>query len=142
MPSPAPKTGLLLLLLALALGAALRVPGWYTQEIMERYRLFETDEEQHIAIALHRYNNLTPVADSVKHDFKTAGYNVRGYGHLVATVVKVTGQLGGNAGAKKEGFRAMLLTGRALSTLFALLLVVVTYRIGRVSGLDPFSLSL
>ncbi len=107
---------------------------------MERYRLFETDEEQHLNIALHRYNDLSAPEDSIKHQFKTVGYNVRGFGHLVATVVKAGTILGNDPESlrdKKAGFAAMLLTGRKLSTLFALLLIITVYRIGRVSGLPP-----
>lgn len=132
MPTSYPRFGLYLLLLALVLGTAIRIPGWYTEEIMERYRLFETDEEQHIAIALHRYNDITPTADSVRHRFSNAGYNVRGFGHLMATWAKV-----GATASAKVSFGSMLRTGRVLSTLFALLLIWVTYRIGRVSGLPP-----
>lgn len=99
---------------------------------MERYRQLETDEEQHIAIALHRYNTFTPATDSIKHNFKTTSYKVRGFGHLMAVGAKVS-----EAAGAAISFGAMLLTGRALSTLFALLLVIIVYRIGRVSGLPP-----
>ena len=130
--SPA-RTGLLLLVTALLIGAALRVPGWFTQEEMERYRLFETDEEQHIAIALHRYNAISEPADTVKHQFKTSGYNVRGFGHLMGLTLKASGLPAEN----DTVFGSVLLVGRSLSTLFALLLIVVVYGIGRVSGLSP-----
>jgi hypothetical protein len=39
------NTGQKMLLLALVIGAALRVPGWFTEEENARWRLFEVDEE-------------------------------------------------------------------------------------------------
>lgn len=133
MPSFNRRSGLYLLLFALLLGAALRIPGWYTEEIMERYRLFETDEEQHLAIALVRYNELVDSTNQASHRFKSSGYNVRGYGHLIALQMKAANALLGAKGS----FGSALRTGRRLSTLFALLLIVVVYHIGRTSGLPP-----
>ena len=131
-------TGWLLLLLALTLGAALRVPGWKTEEEMGRWRLFEVDEEQHIAIAIHRFNDLVAGGDTIRNRFHERSYNVEGYGRLVGNLLYVGyGQLERHPDKEKEDFTAVLMIGRKLSTLFALFLIVVVFALGRSSGLSP-----
>jgi hypothetical protein len=126
--------GQLLLLLALIIGAALRIPGWFTEEEMRRYRLYEVDEEQHMSISMKRYNEFKGgLKDTIQHDFHDGDYNVRGYGHLTAAVAFVWNQYT----QMTPRFPDMLKLGRQLSTFFALLLIVVVYRMGLRSGLDP-----
>lgn len=127
-------TGRILLLLALLLGAVLRVPGWFTQEEMRRYRLFEIDEEQHLDLAMNRFNDLrSGRPDTIVHNFHDRPYNVRGYGYVVGYAAYAWYGLIDET----PGFRDMLLLGRQLSTLFALLLILVVFQLGRVGGLSP-----
>ena len=125
------RTGRYLLALALLLGLALRVPGWFTQDVKDDWQTFEPDEGQHVHAATHRLNDLwsgPPVGD-----YRSAPWNVRGYGHLMAyaawgwyTVV-----------GRPPSFRDLLMLGRQFSTAFALLLIGVVYAAGRAAGLDP-----
>ena len=149
--------GYLLLLTALLLGTALRVPGWFTAEEKARWRLFEVDEEQHVAIAMHRYNELSNGVDTIKHRFHEPSYNVRGYGYVTAELARLVYPEGcfddelpddeepeelkdyfaQNYPSPITAFGKILMLGRGLSTLFALLLVVVVFCMGRVCGLSP-----
>ena len=136
-------TGRKLLLLALVVGAALRVPGWFTQEIMARWRLFETDEEQHLSIAMKRYNELNLAAgfaDTIPHEFHDRSvnyykrdFNVQGYAltnaHLLHGWYRLSGQ--------NPNFGATLRLGRQLATLYSLVLILLVYLIGREGGLSP-----
>lgn len=126
-------TGRNLLLFALIIAAALRVPGWFTQEAHCHYCLFEPDEQQHLAIALRKYNKLSVAVDTVDHGFTDRDYNVRGFGFAVAVILKVSDSITGN----NSGFSEALLAGRMLSTVFSMLLIFILYRIGRLSGLPP-----
>ena len=119
------------LLLSLLLGAALRVPGWYAQEEMKPWGLFETDEEQHVAIAMERYNELAE--QPVANPFPPGSFNVRGFGHLTASLLYGWHALTG----RPVDFASILLTGRVLATLFSLLLVVIVYGMARTVGLPP-----
>ncbi len=120
-----------LLVLALALGLALRIPGWYTADKKQYGGGFEPDEGQHVQIASVRFNELA--GEKLVDENSTGRFNVRGYGHLMAYAGygwwKVSGQL--------PEFRGMLLLGRQLSTVFSVLLVLVVFLIGRVGGLSP-----
>lgn len=128
------SVGIWLLFFALVLGLALRAPGWYTAEEMARWRLFEVDEEQHVAIAMHRFNDLAPAgADTIRHSFKERNYNVEGYGRLVGNLAYVRDQLGGGT----PSFGEVVRLGRVTSTVFSLLLIVVVFGLGRVGGLPP-----
>lgn len=127
------KTGYWLLFAALLLGAALRVPGWFTAEEKARWRLFEVDEEQHIAIVMHRYNELSGGVDTITHKFRDVSYNVRGYGYVAAAVARTKYFFSGD----KPIFGEVLLLGRQLSTLFALCLVLIVFFLGRAGGLSP-----
>ncbi len=127
------KAGSLLLLVALVIAALLRVPGWYTQEEMARWRLFEVDEEQHVAITMRRYNELVGPERSIRHKFHEPPYNVRGYGYLNALVAYVAFR----GKEKPADFRDIVLLGRKLSTLYALFLVVIVFFLGRAAGLSP-----
>lgn len=122
-----------LLLLALLLGAALRIPGWFTQEEMARWRLFEVDEEQHVGITMQRYNVLNAGGDTIKHQFREPPYNVRGYGYVNAAIADVWYGMAG----KTPSFRDIVLLGRQMSTFYALLLIVVIFYLGKTSGLSP-----
>lgn len=122
-----------MLLLALFIGAALRVPGWFTEEEMARWRLFEVDEEQHVAIAMHRFNELNQGQDTIWHLFREPSYNVRGYAYVNATIAHVWYRIFRQA----PNFGDTVLLGRQMSTLYALLLIIVVFYLGRASGLSP-----
>ena len=119
------------LALAILLGLALRVPGWFTQDHKASWQTFEPDEGQHVHVATTRFNDLYDGEKVGK--YKDAPWNVRGYGHLMAYSAYgwylVSGQV--------PSFAGFILLGRQLSTLFVLLLIGVVYKLGRTSGLDP-----
>ena len=126
-------TGRNLLLLALLLGALLRVPGWYTADEKARWRLFEVDEEQHVAIAMHNFNNWGDSTAVIRNKFHDRSYNVRGYGTTVAAVLRTKYALG----SELPTFADVVMTGRQLSTFFALCLIGVVFALGRLGGLSP-----
>ena len=119
------------LYLALVVCLALRVPGWFTQDHKAPWQTFEPDEGQHVHVATQRFNDL--YAGEKVGNYGSEPWNVRGYGHAMAYVAygwyAVSGQV--------PNFTGFIKLGRQLSTLFALLLVLVVYSIGRASGLDP-----
>ena len=121
------------MLLAVVLGAALRVPGWFTQEEMKMWGLFETDEEQHVGITMERYNEWAEVP--VPNPFPNRQFNVRGYGHLNAAVVGLWHGLTG----QEVTFGSILRSGRVLATLFSLALVALLYFMALRLGLSPGS---
>jgi hypothetical protein len=127
------KNSYQLLFVALLLGATLRVPGWFTEEEKARWRLFEVDEEQHVAIMMHRFNELSDGVDTIKHQFTEASYNVRGYGYVTAAVAR------GKYFFSRDSptFGKVVLLGRQLSTFYSLCLIVIVFFIGRVGGLSP-----
>ena len=125
------RSGRYWLAAAVLLCLLLRVPGWYTQDFKDDWVTFEPDEGQHVHAAIYRYNALhdgPPV-----HDYRGEPWNVRGYGNLIAYVATVWY----GPAAAPPVWRDFLMIGRQLSTLFALLLVVIVFRIGRVGGLSP-----
>ena len=119
------------LALALLLGLALRVPGWFTQDHKANWQTFEPDEGQHVHIATTRFNDL--YEGEKVGSYSDAPWNVRGYGHLMAYTAYGWYQLSGQV----PSFAGFILLGRQLSTVFAILLIIVVYKLGRVSGLDP-----
>lgn len=120
-----------LLPLALFLGLALRVPGWFTQDMKDDWVTFEPDEGQHVHIAITRYNDLQSGPDI--GDYNNPPWNVRGFGHLMAYTA-----YGWYALADRPpDYHDFILLGRQLSTVFALLLIVVVWAMGRASGLSP-----
>jgi hypothetical protein len=127
------NTGQKLLIVAIILGAALRIPGWFTADEKARWRLFEVDEEQHVAIMMHRYNELSNGVDTIKHRFHDESYNVRGYGYVTAMV----GRLKYFFSRHLPNFKDVVLLGRQLSTIYALCLIIVVFFLGRVGGLSP-----
>lgn len=127
------KSGYLLLFGALILGASLRVPGWFTAEEKARWRLFEVDEEQHVAIVMHRFNELSGGVDTIQHRFREASYNVRGYGYVTAAVARAKYFFSKDS----PNFGEVLLLGRQLSTIYALCLIIIVFFLGRVGGLSP-----
>ena len=120
-----------LLPLALLLGLALRVPGWFTQDIKDDWLTFEPDEGQHVHAATHRFNDL--YAGEKVGDYNSSPWNVRGYGNLIATVAYVWYA----AQDKPPSWRDFLLLGRQLSTLFSLLLILSVWFLARAGGLSP-----
>jgi hypothetical protein len=120
-----------LLPLALLLGLALRVPGWYTQDIKDDWLTFEPDEGQHVHAATLRYNALY---DGEKvGSYNNEPWNVRGYGHLIATVAYGWYSVQD----KTPSWRDFLLLGRQLSTIFSLLLIFGVWLLARSGGLSP-----
>jgi hypothetical protein len=120
-----------LLPLALFLGLALRVPGWYTQDIKDDWKTFEPDEGQHVHAATHRYNELY---DGGKvGDYNNSPWNVRGYGHLVAT----TAYLKHSILDQPPTWLDFVQLGRQLSTVFSLLLIFAVWLLARSGGLSP-----
>ncbi len=120
-----------LLPLALFLGLALRVPGWFTQDYKDKWSTFEPDEGQHVHAAIHRYNALHDGEDI--GNYRSPPWNVRGYGHLMAYAATAWyGMVG-----ETPVFRDFLLLGRQLSTLFSLLLILTVWYLARASGLSP-----
>jgi hypothetical protein len=65
------------LALALLLGLALRVPGWFTQDHKANWQTFEPDEGQHVHIATTRFNDL--YEGEKVGSYSDAPWNVRGY---------------------------------------------------------------
>lgn len=119
------------LLLALLLGLALRLPGWFTDDVKARYRLFEPDEIQHVDIAMHRLQQL----DSNTLSYPAADiYNVRGFGitaaHLAYLRYIFTGQ--------KPDTANIILLNRQLATFFGLLTILLVFLIARALGLPPY----
>lgn len=129
------KKGFYLLLLALFLGAALRVPGWFTDEEMKRWGLYEVDEEQHVSIMMHRFNKLSRDngLDTIDHSYHDRDYNVQGYGRLNAALLYA----GFTPQGDKPVFSEVLRFGRQISTLYALLLMIVVFQMGKLGGLSP-----
>jgi hypothetical protein len=123
--------GYWLLPLALLIGLGLRVPGWYTQDIKASWKTFEPDEGQHVHAASVRFNELYDGDEVVQ--LSGDPWNVRGFGYLMGNTYfawhRISGQL-----PEYENF---ILHGRRLSTLFALLLILSVWYIGRVSALPP-----
>ncbi len=120
------------LLLALAIGALLRIPGCFTQEQLQRWGLFEADEEQHMAIAVDRYNELAGPDGAIPDPFEFGNFNVQGYGRVSAYVLYgwhlVTGRL--------PDFATIIYTNRGLAITFSLLLIIVVYFLGRTLRLS------
>lgn len=127
------NAGHFLLLIALIIGGMLRVPGWFTEDEKARWRLFEVDEEQHVAIAMHRFNDLIEEGDTIRHKFHEPSYNVRGYGLINAAVAYVWHL----QECYIPEFGDIVLLGRMMSTLYALILIIVVFSLARVSGLSP-----
>jgi hypothetical protein len=120
-----------LLPLALLLGLILRVPGWYTQDIKDDWVTFQPDEGQHVHAATHRYNEL--YNGKKIGDYNSDPWNVRGYGHLVAT----TAYLWHSGTEQPPTWLNFVLLGRQLSTLFSLLLIFAIWLLARSGGLSP-----
>lgn len=120
-----------LLPLALLLGLALRVPGWFTQDKKDDWVTFEPDEGQHVHIAIARYNDLQNGPDV--GDYNNPPWNVRGFGHLMAYAAYGWSALTD----RPPDYAVFIFIGRQLSTVFALLLIVVVWTMGRASGLSP-----
>ena len=121
------------LLLALLLGSLLRIPGCFTQEQMKRWGLFEADEEQHMAIAVGRYNALAGPAGAIDDPFEFRNFNVQGYGRLNAYPLYLRYLITGRV----PDFATIIEVNRGMSILYSLLLLVVVYLLGQMLGLRP-----
>jgi hypothetical protein len=120
------------LLVALALAALLRVPGCFTQEEMKRWGLFQADEEQHMAIAVDRYNELAAGRDTIADPFEFRSFNVQGYGRTAAYPLYGYHVLTG----RTPTFGVVVAVNRGLAVTFSLLLVLLTYLLGQRLGLS------
>lgn len=120
-----------LLPLALLLGLALRVPGWFTQDIKDKWTTFEPDEGQHVHIATNRYNDLQDGEEL--GNYGSPPWNVRGFGHLVGYTAYGWHLLTGQVPEHGD----FILFGRMLATFFALLLIWVVWLLARAGGLSP-----
>ncbi|PHI20581.1 hypothetical protein CEQ90_07465 [Lewinellaceae bacterium SD302] len=127
MRRPHLHSGVSILLLALALGLALRAPGWFSDDEKRRFLLFEPDEIQHVDIAFDLYQQLS--GDSLDHYF-TPIFNVRGYGGLSGQLLYFRHLIDGGT----PDVSGTILLNRVLSTFFSLLLIWVVYLIGRRVG--------
>lgn len=117
-----------ILLAAVVLGLALRVPGWFTQDEKSHYRLFEPDEIQHVEIALIQVKKMAP---DLALPETSEQVNARGYGKLLGVVAYGWWRLSG----QEPNVAGLVLMGRQLSTGYFLLLLFVTYRLARQLGL-------
>jgi hypothetical protein len=82
---------------------------------------------------MHRFNELNQGRDTIWHLFQEQSYNVRGYANVNATIPHVWYRIFGQA----PNFGDAVLLGRQMSTLYALLLIIVVFYLGRASGLSP-----
>lgn len=119
------------LLPALLLGALLRIPGCFTQERMQRWGLFEADEEQHMAIAVDRYNQLAATDARIADPFEFRSFNVQAYGRLNAYPLYAWQSITG----RSPDFATIITVNRAMAVVYSLLLIVVIYFLGRSLGL-------
>ena len=117
-----------ILLAAVVLGLALRVPGWFTQDDKAHYRLFEPDEIQHVEIALIQLKKMAP---DLALPEPREQVNARGYGKVLGVVAYGWWRLSG----QEPSVAGLVLTGRQLSTGYFLLLLFVTYRLACQLGL-------
>lgn len=115
----------LLLGLILILGLALRLPGWFTQDEKTRFRLFEPDEYQHIQIAVYQIQCIDPGL-LTDWDVERKMFNARGYGIQLGSLAWLNYRLW----AMPLTIENLVLMGRVLSTIYALLLVVLVFYLG------------
>lgn len=122
----------LLLLMALLIGAAMRLPGVFWGEIdRSEGVILEPDEFQHIALAadyVHHWGGAT--GQVLPYRF----WNTRAYGFQIGGLIYV---------AEKLGFQVDYLTkhallGRFLSVFYGLLLILCTYHLGKLIFNDPW----
>jgi hypothetical protein len=71
--------------------------------------------------------------DTIRNKFHDTSYNVRGYGYVNATLAYLWYQQDGYL----PDFADIVLLGRLMSTLYALILVIIVFSLGRTSGLSP-----
>ncbi len=119
------------LFLALLLGLALRLPGWFTDDTKARFQLFEPDEIQHVDIALDRFQQLS--GDSLAHSF-TEIFNVRGYGITAGHLAYGQYILSG----KPPDIGRVVLLNRQLASGFGLLTILLVFFLARGFGLSPY----
>lgn len=108
----------------LLVALALRVPGWFTQDDKSKYGLFEHDEYQYveIAVSLNQELDTTLFTDL---DAEKYIYNARGFGMQVGWLAFFYHNLNG----AKLDTTTLVMIGRGLSTLYALLLIVLVFRL-------------
>lgn len=117
------------LIIALLVGLALRLPGWFSADEKSRFRLFEPDEAQHVDIALNRYQQLS--TDSIDHVY-TEIFNARGYGIFTGQIAWGWRQISGQI----PNLGGVILLNRQVSTLFGLLLILVVFVLAKNAGLS------
>lgn len=112
--------------LILLLALLLRAPGWFTADEKSRSQLFSPDEFQHIQVAASFIDRWAPKATADWDDQGAAMYTARGYGIQIGVIGLLLHQVGG----MKVNVENLILIGRVLSTLYALLLIGLVYGIG------------
>ncbi len=114
-----PLTAILLLALAL------RAPGWFTADEKRKYEIFPSNEFQHVEIAVSAMKNWDKDLYT-DWDVDSKIYNVQGFGIQMGAVAFVAHLLTGWT----PDAAGLITIGRILSTLYALLLIWLTFRIG------------
>lgn len=109
------------LLLILCFAFLLRFPGVFWGELYsENYDVLEPDEHVHLAIAIEFMQKLD---SSIFEDYHPDRLNVPGLGVQIGLIgLPIMKYAGSN-------FKYLLLTGRMLSVLYALLLIILIYKI-------------
>lgn len=118
-----------ILLIAVVLGLALRLPGWFSADEKRHYGLFEPDEIQHVHIALIQLEKLAPELPLPETPEQV---NARGYGKLLGVAAYAWWRLSG----QEPNIAGLVLMGRQLSTIYFLLLLFIVYRLARDLGLE------
>lgn len=110
----------------LLIALALRFPGWFTQDQKSKYELFEQDEFQYVEMAVSFLQELDA---SLFTDWEVEKYiyNVRGFGIQMGWLAYFYHK---TTGAELDA-ATLIMIGRGLATAYALLLIVLVYRITR-----------
>ena len=106
------------------LALVVRIPGWFTIDLKERWHVFAHDEWQHIEIAALQIQHWdsTELPDM---DISSKIYNVRGFGIHLGTIAYGVHSIF-KVDLDEEN---LVLIGRIISTFYAILLILLTYKI-------------
>ena len=108
----------------LLLALALRMPGWFTQDKKSKFELFEQDEFQYVEMAVSLMQELDSTL-FVDWEVEKYIYNVRGFGIQEGWIAFFYHKI---SGAELDA-ATLIMIGRGLSTLYALLLIWLVFRI-------------
>ena len=110
----------------LILALALRLPGWFTQDKKTKFELFEQDEFQYVEMAVSLLQELD--ADLFSDwEVEKYIYNVRGFGIQEGWIAFFYHKISG----AELNATTLIMIGRGLSTLYALLLIWLVFRLAR-----------